>query len=70
MRAARPVHEELIGYYNEQRQHQETQETPAARWQGGLGRGLGRVRPVPEGLDLGCILGATGERGTKGERER
>jgi hypothetical protein len=62
VRAARPVLEELIGYYNEQRQHQETQETPAARWQGGLGRGLGRVRTVPEGMDLGLLFAMHQER--------
>jgi hypothetical protein len=60
--AARPMLEELIGYYNEQREHQETQETPAGRWQGGLTRGLGRVRPVPAELDMGLLFAMHQER--------
>ena len=48
--------EDLVGYYNEQRRHQATEEIPAQRWQDGLRRGQGRVRPLPEGLDLPLLF--------------
>jgi hypothetical protein len=53
---ARALLEDLVGYYNEQRQHQETEEIPAQRWQDGRRRGQGRVRPLPEGLDLPLLF--------------
>lgn len=59
---ASPVMEELVGYYNEQRRHQETGETPAARWEGGVRQGHGRVRPLPEGLDLALLFAVHQER--------
>lgn len=56
VRHAHPVLEELIGYYNEDRPHQETGEIPATRWAGGVQRGQGRLRPVPEALDLSLLF--------------
>lgn len=56
MRHAHPVLEELIGYYNEARPHQETGEIPATRWAGGVQRGQGRLRPIPEALDLSLLF--------------
>jgi hypothetical protein len=41
---ARTRLEDLVGYYNEQRRHQETEA--AQRWQDGLRRGQGRSWPV------------------------
>jgi hypothetical protein len=60
--AAGPVLEDLVGYYNDQRRHQETEEIPAARWEGGLRRGQGRLRPVPDGLDLTLLFAVQQER--------
>jgi len=59
---ARPVLEDLVGYYNDQRRHQETDEIPAARWDGGMQRGQGRVRPLPEGVDLPLLFAVQHER--------
>src|SRR5437879_2899859 len=59
---ARPVLEDLIGYYNEQRRHQETEEIPAARWDGALQRGQGRQRQMPEIVDLALLFTVQYER--------
>lgn len=62
MGQAGPVLEDLVGYYNEQRRHQETEEIPAVRWEGGVRHGQGRLRPMPEGLDLGLLFAVQHER--------
>lgn len=59
---ARPILEELVGYYNERRCHQGTGETPAERWGRGIRHGRGRVRPVPEGVDLALVFALQHER--------
>jgi hypothetical protein len=59
---ATPVLEDLIGYYNEQRQHQETGEIPAARWAGSCERGQGRLRALPEAVDLALLFALHYER--------
>lgn len=59
---ARPIMDELVGYYNEQRRHQETKEIPAERWLVGLRRGRDRLRLVPEGVDLNLVFAVQQDR--------
>jgi len=59
---ATSVLEDLVGYYNEQRRHQETEEIPAARWDGALQRGQGRLRQMPEIVDLALLFTVQYER--------
>ena len=59
---ARPLLEDIIGYYNEERRHQETGEIPAVRWVGGCGRGQGRLRVLPGETDLGLLFALHYER--------
>ncbi len=59
---SRPLLDDIIGYYNEQRAHQETGEIPAARWTGGCERGQGRLRTVPEERDLALLFALHYER--------
>jgi hypothetical protein len=62
IREAAALMDELVGYYNEQRRHQETGEIPAARWDGGVRRGQSRLRPLPEVLDLSLLFAVHQER--------
>lgn len=52
----KPIVEELVGYYNEDRVHQETGEIPAKRWDRAIKEDKGRLRPVPCEADLEMIF--------------
>jgi len=52
----RPIVEDLVGYYNEERVHQETGEIPAKRWERAIKEDKGRLRPVPGEADLEMIF--------------
>ncbi len=55
VRQAGSILDDLVGYYNEQRCHHETEEIPARRWAQGLQVGRGQVRPVPADVDLALV---------------
>jgi len=59
---ARPMLDDIIGYYNDRRVHQETREIPAARWESGCTRGQARLRTVPPGHDLPLLFAFHHER--------
>lgn len=60
--AARPIVEELVGYYNEQRRHRETGEIPAERWARGVREGRSRLRPLPADIELPLVCAVQHER--------
>jgi hypothetical protein len=62
LQPAATILEDLIGYYNEQRRHQDTGEIPAARWTTGIRQGRGRLRPLPAELDLPLLFAVHHER--------
>jgi hypothetical protein len=53
---AQPLLEDIIGYYNEQRTHQETGEIPAVRWTTSCTHGAGRLRQLPSDCDLSLLF--------------
>ncbi len=53
---AQKILDELVGYYNDQRIHEETGEIPAKRWQEAINNGKGKLRPVDPFIDLDRIF--------------
>lgn len=59
---ARPMLDDIIGYYNDRQVHLETREIPAVRWESGCTHGQGRLRTVPSGHDLPLLFAFHHER--------
>ena len=53
---AQKILDGLVSYYNEQRIHDETEEIPANRWQGGIKDGKGKLRPLDASIDLDMVF--------------
>lgn len=53
---AQKILDELVSYYNEQRVHDETGEVPSKRWDDAVKNGKGRIKPLPEDLELDMIF--------------
>jgi hypothetical protein len=62
---AQKVVEEVVSFYNEQRQHEETGEIPQRRWDGAIKAGQGRLRPLEPSVDLDLIFSLHYERKVK-----
>jgi len=49
---AQPILEDLLGYYNDSRIHQETKEIPSKRWEKAIQEGKGKLRPLDSSTDI------------------
>lgn len=65
---AEPLLEELVGYYNEQRRHAETEEIPQERWERAVRQGRSRLHAVPPGLDLSLVFAIQHPRLVRADR--
>jgi len=54
--AAQRILDDLIGYYNDQRVHEETKEIPTRRWDKALQEGKSKLRPLEPSIDLERIF--------------
>lgn len=68
MDEAGPLLEELIGYYNDQRRHAETEEIPRDRWERAVRQDRSRLREVPAGVDLSLVFAIHVPRVVKADR--
>jgi len=48
---AQPILEDLLGYYNNCREHQETGEVPTKRWEKAIQEGRGKLTPLDNAID-------------------
>lgn len=62
---AQKVVQEVVSFYNEHREHQETGEVPLKRWQDALEAGKGRLRPLDPSVDLDLVFSLHYERTVK-----
>ena len=53
---AQPILEDLLGYYNDRREHQETGEIPSKRWEKAVGEGKGKLKPLNDTIDLDWVF--------------
>ena len=53
---AQKIVQEVLGFYNEHREHQETGEVPLKRWQQALEAGKGRLRSLDPSVDLDLVF--------------
>lgn len=53
---AQKIVQEVVSFYNEQREHEETGEVPIKRWQQALEAGKGRLRPLDPSVDLDLVF--------------
>lgn len=49
---AQPILEDLLGYYNDSRIHQETEEIPSKRWEKAIQDVKGKLRPLDSSIDI------------------
>jgi len=59
------VVEEVVNFYNQHRQHEETGEIPQKRWDEAIKAGQGRLRPLEPSVDLDLIFSLHYERKVK-----
>ncbi len=52
IKEAHPILEDVVGYYNDRREHQETGEIPSQRWEKAIREGKGKLRPLESSADL------------------
>lgn len=62
---AQGIVQEVVGFYNEHREHQETGEVPLKRWQQAVEAGKGRLRPLDPSVDLDLVFSLHYERAVK-----
>ncbi len=62
---AQKVVQEVVSFYNEQREHEETAEVPIKRWQQALEAGKGRLRSLDPSVDLDLVFSLHYERTVK-----
>lgn len=62
---AQKVVEEVVSFYNEQRQHEETGEIPQKRWDEAIRAGQGRLRALEPSMDLDLVFSLHYERKVK-----
>jgi hypothetical protein len=53
---AQPVLEDLLGYYNDCREHQETGEVTSKRWEKAIKEGRGKLKPLDDQIDLDWVF--------------
>lgn len=53
---AQPILDDLLGYYNDYREHQETGEIPSKRWDKAIGEGKGKLKPLNDTIDLDWVF--------------
>ncbi len=53
---AQPILEDLMGYYNDCRIHQETEEIPSKRWENAMKEGKGKIKPLDDSVDLDWVF--------------
>lgn len=53
---AQLILDDLMGYYNDCREHQETGEIPTERWNKGIREGKGRLKPLDDIIDLNWVF--------------
>jgi hypothetical protein len=53
---AEPILEELLSYYNDRREHQETREIPSKRWERAIGEGKSKLKPLNDTVDLDWVF--------------
>jgi transposase InsO family protein len=53
---AQPILEDLMGYYNECREHQETGEIPSKRWDDAVKEGKSKLKPLDDTVDLDWVF--------------
>ncbi|MGZ3536098.1 MAG: hypothetical protein ACXU9K_12835 [Thermodesulfobacteriota bacterium] len=53
---AQPILEELLSYYNDRREHQETGEIPLKRWERAVGEGKSKLKPLNDTVDLDWVF--------------
>jgi len=62
---AQKIVEEVVSFYNEQRQHEETGEIPFKRWEEAMEAGKGKLRPLDPLVDLDLVFSLHYERKVK-----
>ncbi len=53
---AQPILNDLISYYNDCREHQETGEIPSKRWENAVKEGKGKLKPLDDATDLNWVF--------------
>lgn len=53
---AQGILDDLIAYYNDSREHQETGEIPSKRWDRAIKEGKGRLKPLDDTIDLTWVF--------------
>jgi len=53
---AQPILEDLLGYYNDVREHQETEEVPSKRWEEAIREGKGKLKRLDDQIDLDWVF--------------
>lgn len=53
---AQPILNDLICYYNDCREHQETGEIPSKRWENAVMEGKGKLKPLDDTTDLNWVF--------------
>lgn len=53
---AQPILEDLLGYYNDCREHQETGEIPSKRWEKAIREGKGKLKELDDQIDLDWVF--------------
>lgn len=62
---AQPILEDLLGYYNDCREHQETGEIPSKRWEKAIQEGRGKLTPLKSNIDLDEVFSIHVSRSVK-----
>jgi len=53
---AQPILEDLLSYYNDRREHQETEEIPSKRWEKAVSEGKSKLKPLNDTIDLDWVF--------------
>jgi hypothetical protein len=53
---AQPILEDLVGYYNDRREHQETGEIPSKRWDDAVREGKSKLKPLDDTVELDWVF--------------
>lgn len=62
---AQKVVEEVVEFYNTQREHEETGEVPLRRFKEAIKEGKGRIRPLDPSVDIDLVFSLHYERRVK-----
>lgn len=56
VKESQPILEDLLGYYNDCREHQETGEIPSGRREKTMKKGKGKTMPLETSIDLNWVF--------------